>query len=166
MNPKLRTYLEWRWRISNHNKYQKYRDLWIASLTPIQIMYFEISESKIHLFSMPSNSSQNIEKGNGSYNTYVFPTWKICNDKHDGIGTILYDSFHSKNNKCPICGEDPSTNVRFVLACCDGHLDDIPWDYAVHGSNNSCNPKYYFWKDRGSSFSDIAEAGSDSYCWS
>lgn len=112
-------------------------------------------ESKIHLFSMPSNSSQNIEKGNGSYNTYVFPTWKICNDKHDGIGTILYDSFHSKNNKCPICGEDPSTNVRFVLACCDGHLDDILWDYAIHGSNNSCSPKYYFWKDRGSSFSDI-----------
>ncbi len=112
-------------------------------------------ESKIHLFSMPSNSSQNIEKGNGSYYTYVFPTWKICNDKHDGIGTILYDSLHSKNNMCPICGEDPSTNVRFVLACCDGHLDDIPWDYAVHGSDNSCHPRYYLWNDRGSSFSDI-----------
>ena len=41
MNPELRTYLEWRWRTSNHSKYQKYRDLWMASLTPIQIMYFE-----------------------------------------------------------------------------------------------------------------------------
>ena len=112
-------------------------------------------ESKIHLFSMPSNSSQNSEKGNGSYKTYVFPTWKICNDKHDGIGTILYNSVFSKNNRCPICGEDPSTNVRFVLACCDGHLDDIPWDYAVHGSNNSCRPKYYEWIDKGGSFSDI-----------
>ena len=55
-------------------------------------------ESKIHLFSMPSNSSQNSEKGNGSYKTYVFPTWKICNDKHDGIGTILYNSVFSKLN--------------------------------------------------------------------
>ena len=41
MNPKLRTYLEWRWRVSNHSRYQKYRDSWIASLTSIQIMYFE-----------------------------------------------------------------------------------------------------------------------------
>ena len=41
MNPKLRTYLEWRWRVNNHSRYQKYRDLWIASLTSIQIMYFE-----------------------------------------------------------------------------------------------------------------------------
>ena len=112
-------------------------------------------ENKIHLFSMPSNSTQNIEKGNGSYFSYVFPTWKICNDKHDGRGTILYDSFHSKDNKCPLCGEDPSTNVRFLLACCDGHLDDIPWDYAIHGSNKSCHPKYYLWNDKGSSFSDI-----------
>ena len=112
-------------------------------------------ESKIHLFSMPSNSSQNIEKGNGSYYTYVFPTWKICNNKHEGIGTILYDSLRSKNNMCPKCEEDPSTNVRFVLACCDGHLDDIPWNYAIHGSDNSCNPKFYLWNDRGSSFSDI-----------
>ena len=112
-------------------------------------------EEKIHLFSMPSNSRQNAEKGTGSYHTYVFPIWKICNQKHEDIGPILFDSMNSKNNKCPICGEDPSTNVRFVLACSDGHLDDIDWDYAVHGSNNSCSPKYYLWNDQGGSFSDI-----------
>lgn len=112
-------------------------------------------ESKIHLFSMPSNSSQNIEKGNGSYNTYIFPTWKICNGKHEnGIGAILYDSL-SSYNKCPLCNKESSTNVRFVLACCDGHLDDIPWDYAIHGSGNHCYPKYYHWIDKGSNFSDI-----------
>lgn len=112
-------------------------------------------EHKIRLFSIPSNTSQNKEKGKGSYYTYIFPAWKVCNNNHDGKGSILFDSIESPNNKCPICGDDESSiNVRFVLACSDGHLDDIPWDYAVHGHKN-CIPRYYFWNDRGSSFSDI-----------
>lgn len=114
-------------------------------------------EEKIHLFSMPSNSSQNREKGNGSYHTYVFPSWKICNNtkKHNDKGSILYDSINSKNNRCPLCGEDSTTNVRFVLACSNGHLDEINWDYAVHGLNKSCTPEYYLWNDTGRTFSDI-----------
>ena len=112
------------------------------------------NEEKIHLFSMPSNLSQNMEKGKGSYKTYVFPAWKICNGKHGDVGSILFNSMKSKNNKCPICQDNPSTNVRFLLACCDGHLDDINWNYAVHG-NNKCSPEYYIWEDKGRSFSDI-----------
>lgn len=42
MTNKLKTYLEWRFRISNHNKYQKYRDEWISNVTPTQLQYFEI----------------------------------------------------------------------------------------------------------------------------
>lgn len=42
MTNKLRIYLEWRFRISNHNKYQKYRDEWINNVTPTQLQYFEI----------------------------------------------------------------------------------------------------------------------------
>lgn len=113
------------------------------------------NEDRIHLFSMPSDVSQNMNSGTGSFYTYIFPVWKICNKKHGDIGPILYNSMKSKNNNCPICGEDSSTNVRFVLACPDGHLEDIDWHYAVHGPNPKCIPNFYYWNDKGRNFSDI-----------
>ena len=41
MNQQLRTYLEWRFRMNNHPKYQNYRDEWINNLVPSQLFYFE-----------------------------------------------------------------------------------------------------------------------------
>ena len=117
----------------------------------------EEKESKIHLFSIPSNAAQGLSDFEGSYNTSVFPTWQIChNDEyHKGMGSILYDSYESKNHKCPVCKKDShSTNVRFVLACPQGHLDDVQWHLAVH-DNYKCKPEYYIWKPKGSGLSEI-----------
>ena len=41
MSDSLRRYLEWRFRVNNRTQYQKYRDEWINSVTPTQMMYFE-----------------------------------------------------------------------------------------------------------------------------
>jgi hypothetical protein len=41
MNEVLKTYLEWRFRVNNAGKYQRYRDEWIKALLPTQISYFE-----------------------------------------------------------------------------------------------------------------------------
>lgn len=41
MDKVIRTYLEWRFRVFNINKYQKYRDEWINALNDVQICYFE-----------------------------------------------------------------------------------------------------------------------------
>jgi len=49
MNKELYTYLERRWRFSNHTKYQKYFKLWLENLTDNQIYYFKkdmIKENK------------------------------------------------------------------------------------------------------------------------
>jgi hypothetical protein len=40
-------------------------------------------------------------------------------------------------------GDQPAKDAdavpaRFLLACRDGHLDDFPWRYFVHGGNSSC----------------------------
>ncbi len=117
----------------------------------------EEKESKIHLFSLPSNATQGLSDFKGSYYTSIFPTWQIChNDEyHHGMGSILYDSYESENHKCPVCEKDShSSNVRFVLACPQGHLDDVDWHYAVH-SHNNCEPKYYIWEPKGSGLSEI-----------
>jgi hypothetical protein len=40
-NEVLKTYLEWRFRVNNAGKYQRYREEWIKALLPTQISYFE-----------------------------------------------------------------------------------------------------------------------------
>ena len=41
MNEALKTYLEWRFRVNNAGKYQRYREEWIKALLSTQIAYFE-----------------------------------------------------------------------------------------------------------------------------
>jgi len=36
--------------------------------------------------------------------------------------------------------------ARFLLACRDGHLDDFPWHYFVHGGNSSCKGTLRFFE--------------------
>lgn len=49
MSKELRTYLKWRFRINNINKYQKYCDEWINNLNYIQLMYFDIEMNRLKL---------------------------------------------------------------------------------------------------------------------
>lgn len=36
--------------------------------------------------------------------------------------------------------------ARFLLACRNGHLDDFPWRYYVHGGNSACTGKLFFYE--------------------
>ena len=36
--------------------------------------------------------------------------------------------------------------ARFLLACRNGHLDDFPWRYYVHGGNSACQGKLFFYE--------------------
>ena len=130
----------------------------------------EENQDKIHIYSIPSNAAQGLSNFKGSYRTSIFPTWQVCHNhkKHkDGV-SILYDSLVSENNKCPVCGKDThSSSVRFVLACPEGHLDEVDWDYAIHHKNNcnpNCSPDYYIWKPKGTGYSEIFVQCSNPHC--
>lgn len=48
-------------------------------------------------------------------------------------------------------GDQPARDAdavpaRFLLACRDGHLDDFPWHYFVHGGNSSCKGTLRFFE--------------------
>jgi Domain of unknown function (DUF1998) len=48
-------------------------------------------------------------------------------------------------------GDQPAKDAdavpaRFLLACRDGHLDDFPWRYFVHGENGSCKGTLRFFE--------------------
>ena len=111
-------------------------------------------EKTIKFFKLPSNAEENMDN-QGLYNTYVFPVWKICRGDHNGGSPILYDS--SVYGNCPNCGNDSKTYVRFVCACPDGHLDEVPWNFAVHkDSSKKCegSDKFY-WNGNTTNLKDI-----------
>lgn len=92
-----------------------------------------------------------------------FPRWMRCVK----CGLLSpYDTglFHIKENKFrpektrfvhTACrgskGDQPAKTAdavpaRFLLACRDGHLDDFPWHYFVHGGNSACKGTLRFFE--------------------
>ncbi len=113
------------------------------------------STLKKRFFKLPSNSSEQKKENEGLYRTYIFPVWKICYGKHSHNKAVLFKSSESSPN-CPDCGKNTDTHVRFISACPSGHMDEVPWDDAVHyDDKNSCHPKFYIWDANGSSLSNI-----------
>ena len=106
------------------------------------------------IFYLPSNASLRRENGDPIYMTHMFPLWKVCYNPEHGDKYILH-----QENVCPVCKKSAySSQVRFVAACVDGHLDEVPWVAAVHSGSScdsSCSPQYLYWKTEGSSLSDI-----------
>jgi len=115
-------------------------------------------EMRAKIFALPSNAALGRPDTIGLYTTYVFPTWKVCYGRmgeHYNNQPILY-----QGAKCPQCHKkEDSAAVRFIMACINGHLDDVNWNYAVHHESSEkiikCKPKFYLWKGGGSSLSDL-----------
>lgn len=134
--------------------------------SPEKFQEFEITDSRLRIaiknltgsgarvFSLPSNAALGKSESRGIYHTYIFPAWRVCYGRKGKHPPILYN-----DTECPVCHkEDDSSAVRFVVACINGHLDEVSWNYAVHHGKNCdhrCKPRYFYWKTGGSSLSDI-----------
>ena len=116
----------------------------------------KISEENMRVFKLPSNAELGLMENKIIYFTRQFPEWRVCHGRGGSHRNkdILYDG--SKYQSCPRCYRTAdSAAVRFVAACTDGHLDDVPWDTAVHRGSSSCGVSYFFWEANGSSLSNI-----------
>lgn len=76
----------------------------------------------------------------GKIPAYRFPVWHFCPQCHR---LMPYENFDSVNGTtCRKCGKAiiPS---RFVAACANGHLEDFPYFWWVHGSDckTGCSDK-------------------------
>ena len=97
--------------------------------------------------------------GNSLYKTSYFPEWRIClnennHGKIDGKSvSVLYLSAEN-NQQCPICKSIKfSSQTRFVMACPNGHLDDVNWNLAINKSNKLIN--YFYLYSGGSSLESM-----------
>jgi uncharacterized protein DUF1998 len=82
-----------------------------------------------------------------------FPGWVICPVCHR-LGPLDGGSFKLEHNPfrwqetrfvhdaCPYQNDNkrkrPVIPARFIVACAEGHLDDFPWLYFIHGGNANC----------------------------
>lgn len=103
---------------------------------------------EIKIFDILTNEMLNKSSMEVIYNTKRFPRWYICHKKSHTINnrpikSILFRPNSNNQFSCPICHSKMSecTSVRFVMACPDGHLDDINWYIALHDRQLSCKKK-------------------------
>ncbi|WP_373840045.1 DrmB family protein [Methanospirillum sp.] len=120
-------------------------------------------EKSVHVFSLPTNAKLNLPERNEVYSTIIFPEWRICyhspdwreNQKSDDLKNALSPALYNQK-MCPKCNEEKySSQVRFIRACPNGHMDDINWEYEVHKGHSKCSSKWFNWIAKGSSAADI-----------
>ena len=115
------------------------------------------SNDNVRFFQLPSNDSEGIKEHFGLYKTMIFPVWQICynNKGHDSNTSILFNSKYYRG-KCPCCGKSKYSNpVRFVCACYEGNLDEVPWKFAIHSSSECEHGTYFEWDAKGNSLDKI-----------
>lgn len=122
----------------------------------------DIDREKLKLFSLPTNSSLTVEEFKPLYSCRPFPKWAVCHNKIHPSQRILAEMTPDSRKgfvvRCPVCqrlsdnGDEKSTeffNARYVLACCNGHLDDVNWPYEIHRSGGKCNGNVFEWISSG-----------------
>ena len=53
---------------------------------------------------------------------------------------------HFFHKNCPKGGRPDAVPSRFLLACRNGHLDDFPWHWFVHGGPDPCKGTLFFYE--------------------
>ena len=88
------------------------------------------------IFRLPSNAEVGMQSSEFLYRTKPFPTWKLCLNQinHPSQSYLLY-----RGPKCPLCldviNRQFKEAIRFVIACPNGHLDEVPWASIAHGGD-------------------------------
>ncbi len=129
---------------------------------------YEVSDQRMsaglldgaRLFRLPSNAELGLPQNMHVYRTKPFPTWKLCHNisQHVGKFSVLY-----RDVSCPLCGSDDKKRdrkyieaIRFIVACSEGHMDEVDWYQLAHGNDSRCQHNRWFrWYGGGRSLSEI-----------
>lgn len=116
---------------------------------------YEISEPRLAallgptagIVRIPTNAELGWHETREVYRTQRFPTWSLC-----APHGILYQVTQATRQGCPRCQGVPNVwdkaareAIRFVMACRDGHLDDVNWHGLVAHRQPGCQPAHYRW---------------------
>lgn len=128
---------------------------------------FEITDDRLsrtllegsRIVRLPSNAELDEPDDRWVYQTERFPRWSLCT-KHDK--GVLYRKSRGDKYACPKCDPledkyeawDRATQqaIRFLMACPDGHVDDVNWDGLL---SHDCDTSYLYWIGAGGALRDI-----------
>lgn len=107
------------------------------------------------------NSSPFTAEGKIGVPVRPFPRWLRCvrcgllAEFDSGLFNIKENPFrpeqtHFIHTSCEKGSHSDAVPARFLLACRNGHLDDFPWHWFVHGGSSSCKGTLRFF-ERGAS---------------
>lgn len=110
------------------------------------------------IFRLPSNPELGESERRWVYATRAFPEWSLCLNVpgHPGRYAVLY-----RASVCPACQRVGQSrrheSIRFVMACSEGHLDDVDWNYLVHRNARACQnrTRYLEWHGGGGSLAGV-----------
>jgi hypothetical protein len=101
---------------------------------------------------VPSNAELDLPSDRAIYPTDALPYWALC--AHHRPHQVLYEA----GGGCPECTQMSQWHrrekagreaIRFVLACENGHLDDVNWHSLVHQRGGRCGTRNYLWHGGG-----------------
>jgi hypothetical protein len=109
------------------------------------------------IFRLPSNSELALQQNLPVYRTKPFPYWRLCLDtgRHNGQFYVLH-----QGSICGVCGNTGSRRnepIRFIVACPEGHMNDVNWHNLCHRNvKNGCPHSTWFrWYGGGGALSEI-----------
>ncbi|MEZ4404480.1 MAG: DUF1998 domain-containing protein [Kofleriaceae bacterium] len=119
--------------------------------------------SKTRPFLLPPTGLDGEPRRGNGVEVFEFPTWFVCQACRS-----LAKPPHGLDLKadrwqhaCDDGTHNPAVPVRFVMACRNGHLDEVPWLYFVHDGNNRprCHsPRLRLLEGKAGDFSEVTVA--------
>ncbi|WP_409346930.1 DrmB family protein [Paenibacillus sp. MBLB4367] len=134
------------------------------NIDQLEIVDQRLSESLLNgagILRLPTNAELHLAESKPVYETKQFPGWSLCIKNHHNK---LYN--YSRNNRgCPDCPRPASSYegwlksrreaIRFVMACPNGHLDDVNWSRLVKHKRPQCYPDYLLWIGGGGALKNV-----------
>ncbi len=94
----------------------------------------ELSPDKAFL--LPPAGLEGEPQRNNGIEVFEFPQWFVCQDTRCRALVKAPQGLELKNERwqhyCDAGKYSPAVPVRFVMACKNGHLDEVPWIYFTH----------------------------------
>jgi hypothetical protein len=94
----------------------------------------ELSSDKAFL--LPPAALEGEPQRNSGIEVFEFPQWFVCQDTRCRALVKAPQGLELKNERwqhyCDAGKYSPAVPVRFVMACKNGHLDEVPWIYFTH----------------------------------
>lgn len=100
---------------------------------------------------VPANAELQLPVDQAIYPTTAFPYWALCAQHRPH--QVLYEV----GAGCPECPKRPDWKrkerggkeaIRFIIACENGHMDEVHWHRLVHSGAN-CGTRHYRWHGGG-----------------